>query len=218
MGTKPVKSSLETRLGRIGFVYLVVIWGLSMGLGLGSSNQLTYHEAFVAQGAREILASGSWWYPTIGGRPWLEKPPLPFWLVAALGWCAGEVSPVGARLPSAFAALGLVLGICILTMRRYGAAMGIVAGAIQATTAWTVFRGRLAEADMLLACVVTWTMLAFDRLRAQELPQASVRTSYRWSCSQLVFFGLVGLMSLIKGTGFGAALVLSVVYRCPALG
>ena len=30
------------------------------------------------------------------------------------------------------------------------------AGAIQATTAWTVFRGRLAEADILLACLITW--------------------------------------------------------------
>ena len=29
--------------------------------------------------------SGDWGYPTIGGLPWLEKPPLPWWLVAVLG-------------------------------------------------------------------------------------------------------------------------------------
>ena len=51
----------------------------------GVQARLTYHEAFVAQGAREILNSGNWAYPTIGGLPWLEKPPLPWWLVAACG-------------------------------------------------------------------------------------------------------------------------------------
>src|SRR5271156_1892547 len=99
--------------------WLAVLSGLALGLGLGSGTRLTYHEAFVAQGAREILSSGQWWYPTIGGLPWLEKPPLPFWLVAWLGWCTGTVSPAAARLPSVVAAACMIAGVSLLAVRYY---------------------------------------------------------------------------------------------------
>ena len=154
------------RLGGMRLACLLVLSALALLPGLGSSGRLTYHEAFVAQGAREILDSGNWGYPTIGGLPWLEKPPLPWWLVASLGHCAGGVNETVARLPSALAAMGLVLGVAILAARHYGPGIGLLAGAVQATTAWTVMRGRLAEADVLLACLVTWTIVAFDRILA----------------------------------------------------
>ena len=169
IGSNYMEVKVETQMGLLSSLYLVVICGLSVGIGLGEVNRLTYHEAFIAQGAREILASGCWWYPTIGGQPWLEKPPVPFWLVAGLGWCVGEVSPLVARIPSALATVGLVLGISSLARRRYGLVVGILTGAIQATTAWTVLRGRLAEADILLACSISWALLAFDHLRTTEL-------------------------------------------------
>ena len=73
-----------------------------------------------------------------------------------------------ARIPSAVAATLLALGVATLAARRFGATVGLLAGLVQATTAWTVLRGRLAEADMLLACLVTWTVVAFDRLRDEE--------------------------------------------------
>ena len=160
------------RLGGMRLTCLVVLSALALLPGLGSSGRLTYHEAFVAQGAREILDSGNWGYPTIGGLPWLEKPPLPWWLVAALGHCTGGVNETVARLPSALAAIGLVLGVAILAARHYGPGIGLLAGAVQATTAWTVMRGRLAEADILLACLITWAIVAFDRI----LTNAAVRS------------------------------------------
>jgi 4-amino-4-deoxy-L-arabinose transferase-like glycosyltransferase len=194
---------------------LVLLCSLAIGPGSGSSVRLSYHEAFVAQGAREILTSGQWWHPTVGGLPWLEKPPLPFWLVAVLGWGTGVVSEGVARLPSMASAMMLVLGVGLLAAHRYGGKAGLLAGAIQATTAWTVLRGRLAEADMLLACLITWTLLAFDRLRALPGVMSVDRSDhvdpsawYRW---RWVFFLLLSLMSLVKGTGFGAVLVLAVV-------
>ena len=158
------------RLGGMRLTCLLVLSALALLPGLGSSGRLTYHEAFVAQGAREILDSGNWGYPTIGGLPWLEKPPLPWWLVAALGRCTGGVNETVARLPSALAAMGLVLGVAMLAARHYGPGIGLLAGAVQATTAWTVMRGRLAEADILLACLITWAIVAFDRILARSGP------------------------------------------------
>jgi hypothetical protein len=175
---------------------------------------LTYHEAFIAQGAREILNSGEWAYPTIGGLPWLEKPPLPWWFTAAIGHCAGGISETVARIPSVLAAMTMVLGIAILATRHYGPAIGLLAGAIQTTTVWTVVRGRLAEADMLLACLITWAIVAFDAILGAspgdvcEGLEKSTTGSYlaRWA-----FFALLGTTALVKGIGFGAVLILVVV-------
>jgi len=142
--------------------------------------------------------------PTIGGRPWLEKPPMAVWLVALTDRLTGESTEWEARLPSAFAAVGLVLGVAALAAHRFGATIGLLAGLVQATTAWTMIRGRLAEVDMLLACLMTGTILAFDRMR-DEVEEGSPRL-WRWA-----FFVGLGLTALAKGIGFGAVLILAVV-------
>jgi 4-amino-4-deoxy-L-arabinose transferase-like glycosyltransferase len=202
------------RLGSPALACLIFLSALALLPGLGSSSRLTYHEAFVAQGAREMLDSGNWVYPRIGGLPWLEKPPLPWWLVAVLGRCIGGVNETIARLPSALAAMALVLGVAILATRHYGAYIGLLAGAIQATTAWTVIRGRLAEADILLACLITWALLSFDQILADPAVQSGECAGNRvqhWRAWRWAFVVLLGATSLVKGIGFGAVLVLSVV-------
>ncbi len=190
----------EARLGVVRGAWIVGLSVLTVGLGLGRAGRLTYHEAFVAEAAREMIAGGDLVVPTMGGRPWLEKPPLAIWLVASWGRLAGGVSEAVARAPSAVAATLLALGTATLAARRYGATAGLLAGLVQATTAWTVLRGRLAEADMLLAGLVTWTLLAFDRVRAEVLEP-------RWRGWRRAFWLGLGLSALIKGIGFGAALV-----------
>ncbi len=245
------------RLGWMRLACLLVLSALVFLPGLGSSGRLSYHEAFVAQGAREMLDSGDWAYPTIGGLPWLEKPPLPWWLTVALGRIVGGVDETVARLPSVLAATLLVLGVAVLAARHYGPGLGVLAGAVQATTAWTVLRGRLAEADMLLACLITWAIVAFDRMR-DDGPEPCAKTppgapfvrggdgtgappakgaflsppsegragggssgvstdagpatqSTGWRRARWAFFVLLGATSLVKGIGFGAVLILSVV-------
>jgi 4-amino-4-deoxy-L-arabinose transferase-like glycosyltransferase len=158
----------ETRLGAWRLASIVGLSSLTLGIGLGGSGRLTYHEAFVAQAARELIARGAVLVPTIDGRPWLEKPPLAFWLVALLGKIAGGVTETVARVPSAVAATLLALGLACFTARRFGRDVGWLAGLIQASTFWFVVRGRLAEADIVLACLITWTFVAFDRLRTED--------------------------------------------------
>jgi 4-amino-4-deoxy-L-arabinose transferase-like glycosyltransferase len=183
--------------------------------GLGSSRRLSYHEAFVAQGAREMLESGNWIHPTIGGLPWLEKPPLPWWLVAVVGWWTGGVTETVARLPSVLAAVGVSIGIAVLATRHYGRHVGILTGAIQATTWWTVTRGRLAEADILLACMITCTLVAFDDVigpeRSKGKSEHRARKTMQSGKVRWVFLGLLGLTGLVKGTGFGATLIGAVI-------
>jgi 4-amino-4-deoxy-L-arabinose transferase-like glycosyltransferase len=197
----------SARLGIRRLACLLALSALVFLPGLGRSGRLSYHEAFVAQGAREMLDSGTWGYPTIGGLPWLEKPPMPWWLVAALGRCAGGVDETVARLPSAMAATLLVLGVAVAAARHYGPGIGVLAGAVQATTAWAAIRGRLAEADILLACLITWAIVCFDRMSEAEADPRGVG----WRRARWGFFALLGGTSLVKGIGFGAALILAAV-------
>ncbi len=240
---------------------VVGLMALTVGVGLGSASRLTYHEAFVAQAAREMIARGTpggWLVPTIGGQPWLEKPPLLTWTVAALSWVAGGVTEWSARVPSALAAAVVALGVASLAARRFGPTVGLVAGLIQATTAWTILRGRLGEADIVLAALVTTLMVVFDRLRTTERAATSgpdpliLRGPHRRIAALILagrplappasgpelsptpepapallpvephlgdllinparwrwaFWGLLGATSLVKGVGFGAALLL----------
>lgn len=178
---------------------LSVLALLVLGPGLGGSGRLTYHEAIWAQVAREALSRHAFWVPTLDGRPWLEKPPLGSWLIVISSWLGGEVTELTARLPSAVAAALLALAIYWLAYGAYGPRIALFAGGIQLTMAWLVMRGRLAESDVPLACILTWAILALDRVRAG-------RDAWRW-----VLFGLLGLSVLAKGLGFGAVLFGSVL-------
>jgi 4-amino-4-deoxy-L-arabinose transferase-like glycosyltransferase len=183
---------------------VVGLAALTLLPGLGSASRLSYHEAIVAQAAREVLASGSFLVPTLDGRPWLEKPPLPIWLVAGLGRCMGLIDEWVARAPSAVAATALALAVALLARRHLGDRVGLLAGLVQATTFWSVGRGRLAEADVLLTALLAWLVLAFDGLRSAQ-SQAGARTRPLWS------FAILGALGLVKGIGFGAALAVAIV-------
>ncbi|MEO6812090.1 MAG: glycosyltransferase family 39 protein [Isosphaeraceae bacterium] len=192
----------ETHLGPARIAAIIGLAALTLGTALGGYSRLTYHEAIWAQSAREMNAGGSLLVPTLDGRPWLEKPPLGTWLIAGVGWLIGGVTEAGARAPSAVAAVVLALAVATFAARRFGADVGLWAGYIQVTTAWAVTRGRLAEVDILLAALIAWSLVAFDRVRQGK----DGWRSWRWG-----FFGLLGLTALVKGVGFGAALVGSVV-------
>lgn len=191
------------------FLMVAVVAAAALLPGLGGASRLSYHEAIVAQAGRELLAGvragGSPMAPTLDGRPWLEKPPMPVWLAASAGWLAGGLDEWTARLPSALAALAVCLAVWSIAARRFGPTAGLLAGLIQATTAWAVARGRLAEADIQLAALIALTMAAFDRIRTvpEEERQGADSAVARWA-----FFGLLGLVGLVKGVGFGVALVM----------
>lgn len=181
--------------------WIVVVAAVAAGANLGGAGRLSYHEAIVAQGAREMIARGERLVPTLDGLPWLEKPPLLHFLVMATDSLRPLVGPeAAARLPSAAAAVFVALGVGALASHRFGRRIGRIAGLSQATTLWTVVHGRLSESDILLAALVVGTMLAFDRLR-DEGPDFR---RWRWA-----FFALLGGTSLAKGIGFGAVLVLA---------
>ncbi len=199
--------------GRLGPRWIAAIVGLSAIVLLPglASLRLTYHEAHVAQAAREMIAAGDPLVPRLDGRPWLEKPPLLHWLIIPLARALGDVTELAARLPSAVATTLLALAVATLAARRFGPSVGGLAGCVQATMAWSAIRGRLAEADIVLACLVAWTMAALDALRRSPraaIPSREGEESRKTRLARLFLLAL-GATALAKGIGFGAALILA---------
>jgi 4-amino-4-deoxy-L-arabinose transferase-like glycosyltransferase len=113
-----------------------------------------------ARVAVEMYRSGDLVTPTLQGQPWLEKPPLYYWLAAAAFAVLGETE-TAARLPSVLATLLLVTATLIVGARLYGPEAGLHAGFAAALAPLIFVYGRAAAMDMLLAATVTGAVALF---------------------------------------------------------
>ncbi len=184
---------------------IVLLYGSSLfSFRLGEARTFTGHEGLVAQISREMLASGDWLVPRIGGNPWLEKPPLPHWCVAVAGAVYGTVDEYAARLPSVLGSLIGILTMTLLAQRWFGVQRGLLTGLILATSSYVVTYARLAEADVYLWTLIIGCMAAFSA----DWVRAEGDSLVHWGGPRWIFFALLGLTQLTKGPLFGAVLVL----------
>jgi 4-amino-4-deoxy-L-arabinose transferase-like glycosyltransferase len=136
-----------------GFCAFLFLYGLSQ-FGLIGADEPRY-----AQVAREMLDRNDWITPTLGGQPWLEKPPLYYWQ-AMLAYRIFGVSDSAARLPSAFDATFLVLAVYFF-LRRFRPGLELDGALIAASSAGIVGYARAASMDMALAAAFTIGMLGW---------------------------------------------------------
>ncbi len=134
--------------------WLVLLSVLTFFVGLGRPAITDSDEAFYAEAAREMVASGDWITPHYNEQYRFEKPVLYYWLAALLYLVVG-VGELAARVPSAGAGVVLVLITYLCARRWYDEATGVLAGAITATSFGYVAVARTALPDLLLACFIT---------------------------------------------------------------
>ncbi len=101
-----------------------------------------------AEIAREMLVTHNYFWPTINGRVYYDKPLGSYWLVIFSTPFTGGLNEAATRLPSAIAGLLAVLLLMILVRRFYDARTAILAGVILATSFSFVFFSRDASADV----------------------------------------------------------------------
>ena len=123
-------------------------------LRLGGVPLLGPDEPRYARVAVEMQRSGEWVTPTLQGEPWLEKPPLYYWLAGGAFRVLGETE-AAARVPSVLALLLLTGTAALVGARLHGSAAGLHAGFVAGTSLLTFAYGRAASMDMLLAASVT---------------------------------------------------------------
>ena len=173
---------------------------------------LTMHEAVLPQSACEMLADRDWAIPKSGGRPWLDRPPLPQWITVAtamvLGSCAQEWI---VRLPPVLIATGVVFLLARMAAGWFGQSIGVLSGLVLATMFEFTRYAWLAEPDMFLCGLVISTIALFVQL---EFFQNGVpdhqKPSFlgKRSLLMLAFFVLLGMTNLAKGLLFGTVMAL----------
>jgi 4-amino-4-deoxy-L-arabinose transferase-like glycosyltransferase len=165
---------LDCRAGH--YALLVLTWALICLPALGGPSLWDIDEGNNAEAAQEMRASGNWVVPTFNFELRDDKPALLYWLQwLAYSLCGGPCE-FGARLPSALAALVVVLGVYELGRSMFGAAAGLLAGVILASSALFVAAAHFANPDALLTTCTLLALLAFWR----DLPHGG-RSWFIWS-------------------------------------
>ena len=96
-----------------------------------------------------MLDTGRWVVPQVGGLPYLSKPPLINWLVAAAFRVTGTRSEWAARAPSALATLALALSVVAALSELLTPAGALTAAIFALTNIGLMEKGRLAEIEAL---------------------------------------------------------------------
>ena len=165
----------------IAFCAFFFVAGLQV-IGLLGADEPRY-----AQVAREMLVRHDWVTPTLWGQPWLEKPPLYYWVAMLAYRSTGGVSDWAARLPSA-GLCTVMLFFIYMWARRFRPGMQLDAALITAASVAIIGFGRGASTDMPLTAAFTIAMLSWW----------GWYESHRRSWLLLFYFGLA-LGSLAKG-------------------
>ena len=126
-------------------------------------------EGRYAEIPREMLARGDWVVPHLQGEPYLDKPPLFYWLVM-VSFRAFGAHDWAARLVPALAVHGTILLTYLFGRRALGDRAAFCGAALLGLAPAFGGMGRLLILDGLLTFWVTLTLFAlFEALRGERL-------------------------------------------------
>jgi 4-amino-4-deoxy-L-arabinose transferase-like glycosyltransferase len=158
--------------------------------------------------AREMLVTHNYFWPTINGKVYYDKPLGSYWLVVAATCLTGSMNEAAARIPSAIAGLLAVVLVIVIARRLYDLRTGVIAAFILATSFSFVFYSRLACADVETIAGELAAIALF--LRHENA------TRHRWV---VALWLIMAVTSLTKGLlGFVLPLVVLGSYSCFADG
>ena len=169
-------------------------------------------EGLYATIALEMARDGDWVMPHANGLPYLEKPPLYFWLTALTFRLLGP-SEWTTRLWSALSLLGTVLLTWRIGRRLYGDGAGLQAGIVMATMVGNALYVRKASADQLFVFCLTLAIYGFLR-DAERTDRGSRRflAFYLGVALSLLAKGFIGLFAPLL-VGLAVALVRRLSWR-----
>jgi 4-amino-4-deoxy-L-arabinose transferase-like glycosyltransferase len=126
-------------------------------------------EGRYAQIPKEMVANDAWVVPTLQGQPYLDKPPLMYWLVA-LSYKAFGVSPAAARLVPAVCVHLTILAVYLIGRRSVGERGAFWAALLLSVAPGFVCVARLLLLDGLLTlCVTVSVLCGFEAVRTGSL-------------------------------------------------
>lgn len=165
-------------LGLLALATVLVYLAVANHSPLGST--VRYYEA-----SREMLESGDWVVPQLNYVPYVEKPPLIYWLGAAAR--ALGTHPLLTNLPSLLAALITVLTTYLFAQRWQGRRTGLIAAALLLGSTYFQVMSGILITDILLTAALTvagllWWRWDQDRTRTRYLYAFYFTIGMGWLC------------------------------------
>lgn len=166
---KPSLESTRSRYGSAGsslfhIVMLLALCGALYFPYLDDTPFFDKGEPREALAVQDIVQRGEWLFPLKRAAAIPSKPPLFHWSAALTYQITGKLDEITIRFPSAFYATLGVLLLYLLGRRLYGGQVGLLAGAILATTMIYGNQALSARVDMTLCFFVTASLVLFYAL------------------------------------------------------
>jgi 4-amino-4-deoxy-L-arabinose transferase-like glycosyltransferase len=177
-------------------VWLLGLAFLLIATGIGLRDPWPADEPRFALIARDMVATGEWLLPRVGGDLYADKPPLFFWIVGLLYSVTGSLG-VAVLLPGLLASVGVLLLTYDLARRWWNREVAFAAGLGLLATVQFVWQARQGQID---ATLCFFTTLGFYGLMRHLLQGPE----WRW---YVIGWLAAGLGVLTKGVGFLPLLV-----------
>lgn len=128
-------------------------------INLGKSSIWDANEAYYAETPREMLKTGNYLAPHFNFHPWAQKPPLTYWVILVSYKLFG-VNEFAVRLPSALAAIGMLLFSYGIGRLLFSPNAGLLSAMMLSTTARVFILARRFPIDILLLFFLTGTLFS----------------------------------------------------------
>ena len=178
-------SALAKRVYVFIFLFIIAFYLF----GLGQMPLLGPDEPRYAQVAREMVLSGDFVTPTLGGYTWFEKPSLLYWMIAGAFKVFG-VSDWSARFGSAVCGL-LTIAAVWCVGRKIDDSFGFWTLIVTSTVLGLIVFSRAASFDVVITMTTTWALACFV---LYEFTKNTKRRGFL-----IGFYVFVGLSLLAKG-------------------
>ncbi len=186
----------ELRLADLGWIALCV--AVLIGSGIGLRDPWPADEPRFASIARDMVISGDWLIPRVGGDLYQDKPPLFFWLLALCYALTGSVR-MSFLLPSFAAAVAAAALLYDIARRLHGREAGLAAALTLVCSLQFVQTMRGAQIDPTLLALTTCSLWALLR-------HLLLGPHWPWCFAGAV---AAGLGVITKGVGFLPLLLLA---------
>ena len=183
----PVAGDVSSR--HVLLFFLAALLFLAAGIGL--RDPWPADEPRFALVARDMVETGDWLFPRVGGELYQDKPPVFFWLMASALVVTGSLR-AAFLLPSLLASMGILWLVYDLGRRWWDRRTGLIASATLLATVQFVLQAKRAQIDMTLCFFATLAVYGLAR---------HLRDGPRWSW-YVVAFAAMGAGVITKGVGF----------------
>ena len=156
-------------------------------------------EQSIAESAREAGEFGLWWPLCVNFRPFPGLPPLEVWSVAVMSFFGG-INEFSGRLPSALAALTLIVGSRMLARMLFDRGTALLSSWMTLGCCGVLYLGRNSGSGVFSAALLVWTAVLYCE-----------GAEHRGFCNTMVRGVLLTLGFINGGVGFlalAAALLL----------